>query len=227
MHAVRRASVVRVVIVDDHQTFSRGLRLLFNAMPSGDFDVVATTEDAAAAARIVADHHAEVALVDLQMPPPGGLHAVAAIKSRCPTTAVLVLTGVDDRTSGTAAFHAGADGYLLKTSSPEELLAPIRSVLSGLKVMPGWLADSLVTKAGMDPDVSFLTDADRQLLRLLAAGEETAAIARRLFVSERTAKRQIATLLQRLGVDNRLQAAAIAGRCGIADVSVASAAVSD
>lgn len=210
---------IRVVIVDDHELFSRGLQLLFNAFPSGEFDVVATTPDAALAAHVVGEVDATVVLVDLQMPPPGGLSAVEAIKAAHPATVVLVLTGVEDPRSGMAALRAGADGYVLKTSSPEELSAPIRVAASGLKVMPGWLVDSLLRAASpQGPDLSHLSDEERQLLVLLADGLETPMIAARLFVSERTAKRQIAALLRRLGVENRAQAAALAGRSGLVDV---------
>jgi two-component system, NarL family, nitrate/nitrite response regulator NarL len=217
---VAHRDVVRVVIVDDHEMFSRGLQLLFNAMPGGEFEVVATTADAATAGRLVGDVDADVALVDLQMPPPGGLRAVEAIKAARPATVVLVLTGVEDPASGMAALRAGADGYVVKTSSPEELCAPIRAASSGLRVMPGWLADSMLrAAAAQGPDLSFLGDDERQLLTLLASGDETPIIAGRLFVSERTAKRQIAALLRRLGVENRAQAAVLAGRSGLVDVA--------
>lgn len=210
---------VRVVIVDDHEMFSRGLQLLFNAMPSGEFRVVATTAEAAKAGRIVVDERIDIALVDLQMPPPGGLHAVAAIKAARPKTVVIVLTGVEDAVTGLAALQAGADGYVLKTSSPEELLVPLRTALSGMRVMPGWLADELLAAvAQKGPDLSFLGTDDRELLVLVASGYETPAIADRLFVSERTAKRRIAVLLQRLGVQNRAQAAVLAGRSGLVDL---------
>ena len=211
---------IRVVIVDDHELFRRGLQLLFNAFPSGEFDVVATTTDAALAAHVVGEVDATVVLVDLQMPPPGGLSAVEAIKAAHPATVVLVLTGVEDPISGMAALRAGADGYLLKTSSPEELSAPIRVAASGLKVMPWWLVDSLLRAASRQgPDLSHLSEEERQLLVLLAGGSETPTIAARLFVSERTAKRQIAALLQRLGVENRAQAAVLAGRSGLVDIA--------
>lgn len=209
---------VRVVIIDDHEMFSRGLQLLFNAMPSGEFEVVATCADAAEGGRIVLDQNADVALVDLQMPPPGGLHAVRVIKEVRPSTTVMVLTGVEDRESGVAALRAGANGYMLKSSSPEDLLAPIRVAASGLRVMPSWLADSLVeSDSSKGPDLSFLSDAERELLLLIAGGLETPVIARRLFLSERTAKRQIASLLHRIGAENRAQAAVLAGRSGLAD----------
>lgn len=198
--------------------FSRGLQLLFNAIPGGEFEVVATTADAALAAHVVGEVNATVVLVDLQMPPPGGLGAVEAIKAAHPATVVVVLTGVEDPVSGIAAFRAGADGYVLKTSSPEELCAPIRVAASGLKVMPGWLADSMLrATSAQGPDLSYLREEERQLLTLLASGDETPTIAARLFVSERTAKRQIAALLRRMGVENRAQAAVLAGRSGLVD----------
>jgi DNA-binding NarL/FixJ family response regulator len=161
----------------------------------------------------------EVAIVDLAMPPPGGHDAIRAIKRAVPETRVLALSGVTDPAAALQALHDGADGFVPKTSQPEELIAPIMTVATGLSVLPPELLAGLLTRADR-PGGALLTELDddeRLLWHCVARGESTDEIARRLLVSERTAKRLVASLLRRIGADNRTQAAALAGRSGLLD----------
>lgn len=206
----------RVVIIDDHLTFARGLELLLNNTKGNAVEVKALTDDASAAAQIVEQHAAEVALVDLQMPPPGGMAAIASIAERVPGCATIVLSGVEDPEVATAALRAGALAFLVKSAEPEDLIPAILSVLAGMAVMPGWLRDHLInTPEQHRPDLSHLLDEDIQLLQLLADGADTAQIAKALHVSERTAKRMISGTLGRLGVRTRTEAAALATAAGV------------
>jgi two-component system nitrate/nitrite response regulator NarL len=210
------APAVTVVVVDDHRVFTRGLELLLNNEGSGRVVVVATTAEAAEAAGLVEHHHPDLALVDLQMPPPGGLSAITAIKGRAPSTAVVALTGSEDLTSGLAALQAGADGYIVKSAEPEHLIPPILAVAAGMAVLPGWLRDHLVADLQRSrPDLSHLSDEERTILAMIADGRETTEIARHIAVSERTAKRLTAGLLRHLGVNNRVQAAVVATQAGL------------
>jgi DNA-binding NarL/FixJ family response regulator len=116
-------------------------------------------------------------------------------------------------------FRAGAHGVLLKSTIPGDLVAPLLAAASGHCVLPGSVLVSLVgTAVARRPELlGSLTPEDRQLWRMVADGVETMQIAETLFVSERTAKRMVALLLRRLGVSNRIQAAALAGQAGLLD----------
>ena len=209
--------VLTVVLVDDHQLFSRGLELLLNTDPESRVRVLARTEDAGRALELVRHHRPRVAIIDLVMPPPGGLAAVEAVKRHYPDVGVLALSGNDEVASAVEALRMGADGFLLKSSEPDELVPPLIALASGLSVLPVPVLSALLetwTRSGQRA-VSDLTAEDVDLLRLVAAGLESVEIAERLHVSERTAKRLVAVLLRRIGVANRLQAAALAGRCGL------------
>ena len=209
--------VLTVVLVDDHQLFSRGLELLLNTAPESRVRVQARTEDAGRAVELVRHHQPQVAIIDLVMPPPGGLAAVADVKRHYPHVKVLALSGNDDVTSAVDALRAGADGFLLKSSEPDELVPPLIALASGVAVVPAPVMNALLdAKASSGENrLAGLGDDDIVLLRLVAAGLESVEIAEQLHVSERTAKRMVAALLRRIEVANRVQAAAFAGRAGL------------
>ena len=209
--------LLTVVLVDDHQLFSRGLELLLNTDPSSRVRVLARTEDASKALELVRHHRPRVASIDLVMPPPGGLAAVAEVKRHYPGVHVLALSGNDEVASAVEALRMGADGFLLKSSEPDELVPPLIALAAGLSVVPVPVLSALLeqwARSGRRA-VSDLTSDEIDLLRLVSAGLESVEIGDRLGVSERTAKQRVAALLRRIGVSNRLQAAAVAGRCGL------------
>jgi DNA-binding NarL/FixJ family response regulator len=210
-------SVLTVVLVDDHQLFSRGLELLLNTDPDRRVRVLARTEHADKALELVRHHRPRVAIIDLVMPPPGGLAAVEEIKRHYPDVCVLALSGNDDIGSAIGALRNGADGFLLKSSEPDELIPPLLAMAAGVSVVPQAVISALLeswSRSGQRA-VSDLTPEEVDLLRLVATGLESLEIAERLHVSERTAKQRVAALLRRMGVTTRVQAAALAGRCGL------------
>ena len=212
--------VLTVVLVDDHQLFSRGLELLLNTDPESRVRVLARTEDASRALELVRHHRPKVAIIDLVMPPPGGLSAVEAIKRHYPGVRVLALSGNDDVTSAIDALRAGADGFLLKSSEPDELVPPLIALASGVSVVPAPVMHALLDAKASSGEtrVAGLEVEEIALLRLVAAGLESVEIAEQLHVSERTAKRMVAALLRRIEVANRVQAAAFAGRAGLLEL---------
>lgn len=213
------ASPIRAVVVDDHASFSRGLQLLFGSVADSPVEVMAITEHAAEAVHLVREHRADVALVDIQMPPPGGLAAIAELRRHVPDCAVIVLSGVEDPEVVVAALRAGAEGYLLKSAEPEHLIPPIRSVLSGMVVVPDWMRTHIGGEpATTGPALPALSDEDVMVLRLLAAGADTASVARQILVSERTAKRTVANLVRRLGVGTRIEAVVLATHAGLIEL---------
>src|SRR4051794_41327135 len=216
--AAHHGAPVDVVVVDDHPLFSRGLALLLHGVSEGRVRVVGTTDDASAAAALVRRHHADVALVDLHMPPPGGTRAIAAIRRVDPMVRVIALSGLAESDAALEALRAGAAGFLPKTADPERLVRPLLAVLDGWSVLPEPLLRQLLAetaRSGEQGVAERLTADERRLWRLVADGTSTVDIATTLHVSERTVKRLVAHLLRRLGVATRVEAAALAGRAGL------------
>ncbi|MEU7949091.1 response regulator transcription factor [Micromonospora taraxaci] len=204
---------MRIVVVDDHPLFVRGLELLLPITTDGRAEVVASTGDAAAAAALVSRCQPDLALVDLHMPPPGGIRAVAAIRRTTPRIRVVAMSGSTDPAPALEALRAGAEGFLPKTSEPEALLPPLRAVLDGWAVLPAALLHAMLRPTHATP--VDLDGEERRLLRAIASGRTTVDIADELHVSERTVKRMTAALLRKLRVSNRAEAAAIAGHTGL------------
>jgi two-component system nitrate/nitrite response regulator NarL len=213
------AEPIVVVIVDDHGLFSRGLELLLSAASEGRIKVAGRTESAEDALALVRRNRPQVALVDLAMPPPGGIGAIREIAHHYPEVRILALSGTDDRELALEALAAGAHGFIPKSSDPDVLVPPLLSLGGGLSVLPTSLLEALVSlRATRRPEVlARLDDDETDLWRLVARGLESLEIADRTFVSERTAKRMVASLLRKLGVASRVEAALLAGRVGLLD----------
>jgi two-component system nitrate/nitrite response regulator NarL len=209
---------VDVVVIDDHPLFSRGLSLLLPGLSGGQVRVVGMTDDASAAAALVRRHHADVAVVDLHMPPPGGTRAIAAVRRADPMVRVVALSGLAEADAALEALRAGASAFLPKTADPELLVRPLLAVLDGWSVVPEALLRRLLADAKPAGDrgvAERLTADERRLWRLITDGASTVEIATTLHVSERTTKRLVAHLLRRLDVATRVEAAALAGRVGL------------
>jgi DNA-binding NarL/FixJ family response regulator len=207
---------VRVVVVDDHPLFVRGLELLLPELSGGRATVVASTSDAAAAAEVVRRALADLALVDVHMPPPGGVRAISAIRRSCPRVRIVAMSGDENPAPALDALRAGAEGFLPKSAEAKEIIQPLLAVVDGWAVLPPALLGSLLAPAGGTARRKVeLDDEEKQLLRLIAAGSTTTDIALKLHVSERTVKRLTATLLRKLRVSSRTEAAALAGVAGI------------
>lgn len=207
-----------VVIVDDHALFAQGLALLLESRAGDRFTVAGATTAGEEAVGLVGRHRADIAIVDLALPPLGGVEAIRRVSAAYPATRVLALSGTDDLGLAAAALRAGAAGFLAKSADPEVLVAPLLTIAAGVRVLSGDLLDTLLAASDRGGDVGErLSDRELQLWALLARGLETSEIARPMLVSERTAKRMIASLLHKLGAANRIEAAALAGRYGLLD----------
>lgn len=207
--------VVSIVLVDDHPLFSRGLELLLNG--TNEVKVVGRADDAINAVLLVDRTGPDLAVVDLAMPAPGGLEVVRRIKARFPRVRVLVLSGTNEEGEVLQALRHGAEGFLPRTAEPAELVPPLLALARGWSVLPTGLLRRLLSGRERPAKVPDLDENDLTLWRLLSDGLAVDEIAVRLFVSERTVKRMTAALLRRLGVENRSQAAALAGRVGLLD----------
>ena len=169
----------------------------------------------------------DVAIVGLSLPAPGALPVIRDVKRLYPWVRVIAMGGpgagmvaaTPAPSGAVAALRAGADGLFDTTAPPETLLAPLRATAAGMSVVPPAVMAALVDgPARRDRDrLGCLSAEEQRLWRLVADGLDTTDIGHALLVSERTAKRRVSALLLKLRVGSRLQAAALAGRCGLLD----------
>jgi DNA-binding NarL/FixJ family response regulator len=208
-----------VVIVDDHALFSQGLALLLESRAGATFAVAGSTTTGEDAVALVGRSRADLAIVDLALPPLGGVETIRRVTAAYPATQVLALSGTEDLGLAAAALRAGAAGFLGKSADPEVLVAPLLAIAAGVRVVQADLLDALLAASDRSGDglLDRLGSRELQLWALLARGLETSEIAKPMLVSERTAKRMIASLLHKLGAANRIEAAALAGRYGVLD----------
>ncbi len=201
---------LRIVLADDHPVVRNGLRALLASLDG--FEVVAEAADGESAVREVQLTQPDVVLMDIRMPGVGGVEATRRIRTVRPETAVLVLTMYDDDATVFTAMQAGARGYLLKDAEQEEIGAAIRAVAAGQAIFgPGVAARVLgyfeAPAAVRDrDDFPELTEREREILDLLAAGCRTATIAERLFLSPKTVSNHMTSIFAKLEVADRTAA---------------------
>ncbi|MBS4055667.1 MAG: response regulator transcription factor [Thermaerobacter sp.] len=201
---------LRVLIADDHKLFREGLRRLLEL--EGDFQVVAEAATGEQAVQLLAHVSCDVALMDINMPVQNGVEATKRIKAEYPGVAVLVLTMHDDREYLLEVLKAGAEGYLLKDVEPALLMEAIRTVARGGTIVAPSLASKLVQELNRlgsqpaSPVPLVLTSRETEILGLMAQGMNNAAIAKAAFISERTVKNHITSILRKLDVTDRTQA---------------------
>jgi NarL family two-component system response regulator LiaR len=201
--------VIRVVIADDHAVVRQGLRTFLDLQD--DIEVVGEAADGAEAVEVVETLGADVVLVDLVMPGVDGLEALRALRERVPATRAIVLSSFIDDEKLFPAVRAGAAGYLLKDVQPQELVAAIRTVHAGGALLHPKVASRLLEEMSTDP----LTPREREVLGLIGRGMANKVIARELSLSEKTVKAHVSSILAKLGVSDRTQAALYAVRAGL------------
>jgi DNA-binding NarL/FixJ family response regulator len=202
--------VIRVLIVDDHAIVRTGLSQLLGT--ADDIELVGAVGDGAEAVTMAAELRPDVVLMDLSMPGTDGITATARIMAADPGAHVLVLTSFSDQARILDALQAGAEGYLLKHSEPEVILAGVREIVSGGSPLDPKAARVLLTNRRSPAPETRLTDREQQVLDMVGAGLPNKTIARRLGISERTVKAHLTNVYQRLGVTDRTQAALWAQR---------------
>lgn len=206
---------IRVSVADDHPLLLDGLVATLAA--ADDIEVVAKTTDALRAVRAARETQPDVALLDVTMPG-GGLAAAAEIVQVSPSTRVVMLTVSEDEDDVLAAMRAGAQGYVLKGVSGRELLNIIRSVHRGSVYVPPALAYGLLNgraRPQARDRLADLTARERDVLELVGRGMSNAEIGGRLGVAEKTVKHHMTSILAKLEVGSRVEAAIVAYRSGL------------
>jgi DNA-binding NarL/FixJ family response regulator len=209
-----------VFIVDDHSFFRAGLR---SVLVEHGFPVVGEAGTGEAAIPLIERRGPDVVVMDLALPGMSGIDATRALTSRCPAMAILVMTVSAMDTDVLDALEAGATGYLLKDSGPDEIVRGVRAALDGDTPLSPRVARLIANRAravaggaqGAARTIAELTEREREVLRLVAEGRDNAEIAHALYLSPTTVKRHVSAILSKLGVSNRVQAAIWAVRAGL------------
>src|SRR5215217_5880839 len=204
---------IRVLITDDHGVVRQGLRMFLSLDP--DIQVVGEAQDGQEALAMARDLEPDVVLMDLLMPVMDGISATGKIRAELPDVEVIALTSVLEDASVTGAVRAGAIGYLLKDTDAEELSRAIRGAAEGRVQLAPEAAARLMREVRAPENPEALTDREAEVLRLLARGKANKQIASGLYVSEKTVKAHVSSILMKLGVHSRTQAALHAVRTGL------------
>ena len=213
------SETIRILIADDHTLVRAGLRALLDSEPG--MEVVGEAADGVEAVDKAGSLEPDVILLDLVMPRKDGIEAISGICTADPDARILVLTSYTDDEKVFPAIKAGALGYLLKDSEPQELLQAIRSVYAGEPSLAPTIARKLMRELQQPPDLppaeNPLSEREMQVLRLVAQGLSNREIGGRLVVSERTVRAHVSNILEKLHLANRTQAALYAIREGLSN----------
>lgn len=207
---------IRIVIADDHAVVRQGLKMFL--MDDPEFEVVGEAQNGAEAVKLAHELSPDVILMDLLMPVMDGITAIGTVRRECPDTEVIALTSVLEDASVVGAVKAGAIGYLLKDTQSDELLRAIKAAANGQVQLSPQAAARLVREVRAPESPETLTERETDVLRLLAQGKANKEIAQALFIGENTVKTHVSSILLKLGVQSRTQAALYARQIGLGPV---------
>ena len=213
--------MIRVALVDDDALVRGGIRMILES--TDDVVVVGEAADGREGVRLVRAERPDVALVDVRMPVLDGIEATAQLTAEVPGTRVLIVTTFEHDEYVFDALRAGASGFLLKRTAPEELIAAVRVVAAGDALLSPSVTRRLIEafarpapRAAADvAAVGALTEREQEVLVALASGESNAELARRLFISEETVRTHVKRVLHKLGLRDRAQVVVYAYESGL------------
>nr|WP_218849602.1 response regulator transcription factor [Nocardioides perillae] len=201
-------------MLDDHEIVRRGLRTLLES--EGDIEVVGEAGTAAEAVPMLAELAPDVAVLDARLPDGSGIEVCRDARAARPELKALILTSYDDDEAMFAAIMAGAAGYVLKQIEGDSLLSGVRAVADGQSLIDPLIAARVferARRAAEQPDeLAHLTGQERKILDHIAEGLTNRQIGDRLFLAEKTVKNHVTSILSKLGVERRTQAAVLASR---------------
>ena len=212
---------VRILIVDDHQLVRQGLVALLSVKPG--VEVIGQAKDGIEAVELAKTLKPDIILMDLLMPRQNGIDATREIKAEDPDACILIITSFAEDENVYQAIKAGALGYLLKDSSPQELMQAIHDVCNGRMSLHPNIAMKLIEELNRPTDSPGteepLTEREVEVLKLVAKGRSNQEIAEKQIVSERTIGAHVSNILSKLHLANRTQAALYALRKGFTDLT--------
>ena len=213
------ARMLRLLVVDDHEVVRQGLVALLDRRPG--FQVVAqagTVEEAIAQARL---HQPDIVVMDVRLPDGSGVEACREIRAELPATRVIMLTSFPDDEAVLSAIVAGAAGYLLKQIRARDLVAALEAVGRGESLLDPAVTERVLERVRriatgqVDDELSVLTPQERKILMLVAEGKTNKEIAADVFLSDKTVKNYVSSILSKLNLERRAQAAAFVAKRGI------------
>jgi DNA-binding NarL/FixJ family response regulator len=205
---------IRILVADDHPMLREGLVAVLGTQP--DFEVVGEAADGSEAVRLAETLRPDVILLDLEMPGVDGVAALEELRDAGSTSRAIVFTAYDTDQRILGALRAGARGYLLKGASRTEIFDAIRTVHAGGSLLEPGVTTRLLDQLREDRELREpLTPRELEVLVLISEGLHNSEIAGRLFVTERTVKFHVSSILAKLGADNRTEAVAVAARRGL------------
>ena len=209
-----RSPVVRVFLLDDHELVRRGLRDLLEQ--EADLEVVGEAGTARDAIARIPALRPDVAILDARLPDGSGIDVCRDIRSAEPHTRALILTSYDDDEALFAAIMAGAAGYLLKQIRGTDLVDAVRRVAAGQSLLDPAVTQRVIDRVRAGPDepseLAALTGQERRILELVAEGLTNRQIAERMFLAEKTVKNYVSSMLAKLGLESRTQAAVFSAK---------------
>ncbi|HSN94634.1 MAG TPA: response regulator transcription factor [Anaerolineaceae bacterium] len=199
-------SPIRVLLADDHVVVRAGIRQFLEQ--SADIQVVAEASDGQEACSLLEQFTPDVAVLDIQMPNKSGIDVTRWIRAQHLSIGILVLTAYDEEPYVQAVLQAGANGYVLKTAKPQEIVDAVRDVFNGKSVLDNAIAQKLLTKLSTKPEepaVEPLTERELQILTLTAKGFTNKAIGMQLSISDRTVQNHLANIFQKMNAASRTE----------------------
>jgi two-component system response regulator DevR len=205
---------IRVYLLDDHDVVREGLRFLLERQD--DIEVIGDSASAVEATARIPALRPDVAVLDARLPDGSGIEVCRAVRAVDPTIRALILTSYDDDEALFAAIMAGASGYVLKEIRSSDLVTAIRQVAAGNSLIDPTLTARVLGRlrereARKDP-LSALSDQERQILELIGEGLTNRQIGERMFLAEKTVKNYVSSILAKLGLERRTQAAVLASK---------------
>jgi len=205
---------IRVYLLDDHEVVRQGLRSLLEG--AGDIEVVGESGSAVDATHRIPALHPHVAVLDGRLPDGSGIEVCRAVRAVDPAIKALILTSYDDDEALFAAIMAGASGYVLKEIKGNDLVSAVRQVAAGNSLIDPALTarvlDRVRNPAGTAPEFAELTEQELKLLAHIAEGLTNRQIGEQMFLAEKTVKNYVSSILAKLGLERRTQAAVLASK---------------
>ncbi|MBX9966835.1 response regulator [Priestia aryabhattai] len=209
---------IKILIADDHHVVRKGLVFFLQTQP--DLEIVGEASNGEEAVKLATSLEPHIVLMDLSMPLLDGIEATKELKKQAPHIQVMILTSFSDQDHVIPALEAGASGYQLKESDPDELVSAIRKLMNGENQLHPKVTTHLLTRLTKSSEkkvnfIDHLTKREKDVLKEIAKGKSNKEIGAALHITEKTVKTHVSNILSKLGVQDRTQAALYAVQHGI------------